>query len=194
MCLRQRNHGPPAHPRRRKGSCSATTVDGSTALPFVIPTGAQRKGPAVRRLLLGNVFRPRNHGPPAHPRRRKAAPVQRRLSMEAPPSPFVISTEAQRSGEISVWMLLLGNVFRQRNHGPPAHPRRRKTAPVQRRLSMKAPPSPLSSRPKRSAVERSLCGCSFLEMSTEHTRNSHPAADKDPYMRHLSLGPRSCYK
>ena len=26
--------------------------------------------------------------------------------------PFVISTEAQRSGEISVWMLLLGNVFR----------------------------------------------------------------------------------
>jgi hypothetical protein len=27
--------------------------------------------------------------------------------------PFVISTEAKRSGEISVWMLLLGNVFRQ---------------------------------------------------------------------------------
>jgi hypothetical protein len=25
--------------------------------------------------------------------------------------PFVISTEAQRSGEISVWMLFLGNVF-----------------------------------------------------------------------------------
>jgi hypothetical protein len=25
--------------------------------------------------------------------------------------PFVISTGAQRSGEISVWMLLLGNVF-----------------------------------------------------------------------------------
>ena len=25
--------------------------------------------------------------------------------------PFVISTEAQRSGEISMWMLLLGNVF-----------------------------------------------------------------------------------
>jgi hypothetical protein len=27
--------------------------------------------------------------------------------------PFVISTEAQRSGEISVWMLSPGNVFRQ---------------------------------------------------------------------------------
>jgi hypothetical protein len=27
------------------------------------------------------------------------------------PLPFVISTEAQRSGEISMWMLFLGNVF-----------------------------------------------------------------------------------
>jgi hypothetical protein len=27
--------------------------------------------------------------------------------------PFVISTEAKRSGEISVWILFLGNVFRQ---------------------------------------------------------------------------------
>ncbi|MDX6462802.1 MAG: hypothetical protein QOE55_6499 [Acidobacteriaceae bacterium] len=27
--------------------------------------------------------------------------------------PFVISTGAQRSGEISVWMPLLGNVFRR---------------------------------------------------------------------------------
>ena len=26
--------------------------------------------------------------------------------------PFVISTEAQRSGEISVWIFFLGNVFR----------------------------------------------------------------------------------
>ena len=30
--------------------------------------------------------------------------------------PFVISTEAQRSGEISVWMLFLGNVFLFRTH------------------------------------------------------------------------------
>jgi hypothetical protein len=27
------------------------------------------------------------------------------------PLPFVISTEAKRSGEISVWMLFLGSVF-----------------------------------------------------------------------------------
>jgi hypothetical protein len=29
---------------------------------------------------------------------------------------------------------------------------------------LESPSSPLSSRPKRSEVERSLCGCSFLEM------------------------------
>jgi hypothetical protein len=37
--------------------------------------------------------------------------------------PFVISTEAQRSGEISVWMLLLGDVFsteRSEVEGPAA--------------------------------------------------------------------------
>jgi hypothetical protein len=34
--------------------------------------------------------------------------------------PFVISTEAQRSGEISVLMLRLGNVFRQSVPGFPA--------------------------------------------------------------------------
>jgi hypothetical protein len=31
-------------------------------------------------------------------------------------------------------------------------------------LSLEAPPSPLSSRPERSVVEGSLCGCSFLEV------------------------------
>jgi hypothetical protein len=39
-----------------------------------------------------------------------------------------------------------------------------KRAFVQQPLSPEAPSSPLSSRPKRSAVERSLRGCSFLEM------------------------------
>jgi hypothetical protein len=35
--------------------------------------------------------------------------------------PFVISTGAQRSGEISVWMLVLGNVFLENVDGPAAH-------------------------------------------------------------------------
>src|ERR1700679_447742 len=42
-----------------------------------------------------------------------------------------------------------------------------KTAPFYQLLSMEAPPSPLSSRPERSVVERSLCGCFVLEMNHE---------------------------
>ena len=38
------------------------------------------------------------------------------------------------------------------------------TAKRMRSDSLEAPLSPLSSRPKRSEVERSLCGCSVLEM------------------------------
>ena len=40
------------------GSCSATTVAGSTALPFVISTGAQRSGEicGVSGPSLGSVF------------------------------------------------------------------------------------------------------------------------------------------
>jgi hypothetical protein len=40
-------------------------------------------------------------------------------------------------------------------------------ASAQQLNSLEAPPSPLSSRPKRSAVERSLCGYFFLEMFFE---------------------------
>src|ERR1700678_2427710 len=47
------------------------------------------------------------------------------FARSAPP-PFVISTEAKRSGEISVWMHLLGNVFQQSIDGPAGPPRRRK--------------------------------------------------------------------
>src|SRR3984885_11223219 len=46
------------------------------------------------------------------------------------PLPFVISTEAKRSGEISVWMLLLGNVFQQSIDGPAGPPKKMKVAPA----------------------------------------------------------------
>src|SRR3984957_13421078 len=77
--------------------------------------------------------------------------------------PFVISTAAQRSGEISEWMLSLGNVFLTKAswaRGPTEG--RRKTASIQQLVFLEAPPSPLSSRPKRSIVERSLSGYSLL--------------------------------
>jgi hypothetical protein len=42
----------------KSGFYSATTLDGGTALPFFISTGAQRSGEiSVWMLLLGNVFR-----------------------------------------------------------------------------------------------------------------------------------------
>jgi hypothetical protein len=116
--LDRRGHGPAGPPKVMKnGSCSATTVPGSTALPFVISTGAQSSG-EICGPFLEVFFRQRNHGPSAHPRRRKTASVQQRLSPGSAVLPFVISTGAQRSGEISVWMLFRGNVFRQRGHGP----------------------------------------------------------------------------
>ena len=71
MCFRPRSHGPLAPPKVMKnGSCSATTVDGGTALPFVISTEAQRSGEICGSAVLSwkCVFRPRSHGPLAHPR------------------------------------------------------------------------------------------------------------------------------
>jgi hypothetical protein len=48
----------------KNGFCSATTLNGSAALPFVISTGAQRSGEiCVRGTSLGNVFGRRSHGP-----------------------------------------------------------------------------------------------------------------------------------
>src|ERR1700733_6319871 len=76
----------------KNGSCSATTVAGSAALPFVISTGAQRSGEicGVSGPFLGNV----------------STEVMKNGSCSATtvagsaPLPFVISTGAQRSGEI----------------------------------------------------------------------------------------------
>ena len=76
--------GPPK--AMKNGSCSATTVAGSAALPFVISTGAQRSGEicgvsgpflemffdrAYPDFLLRVVshVHVRSHGPSAHPRR-----------------------------------------------------------------------------------------------------------------------------
>jgi hypothetical protein len=53
----------------------------------------------------------RNHGPLAHPMLVKASSRSATNLHGSAAIPFVISTGAQRSGEISVWMLSLGNVF-----------------------------------------------------------------------------------
>jgi hypothetical protein len=60
----------------------------------------------------------------------------------------------------------LGNVFDRgvMGLGPGLGPTQgdKKRLLVQQLLCLEAPPSPLSSRPKRSAAKRSLCGCSSL--------------------------------
>ena len=44
-----------AHPRMKSGFCSATALNGNSALPFVIPSEAE--GSAVLQARPGNVFR-----------------------------------------------------------------------------------------------------------------------------------------
>ena len=89
---------------------SATTLSGGATLPFVISTEAKRSGEiSVWMLLLGNVIRPESRWAPKVMKSRFTSATT--LSGSAT-LPFVISTGAQRSGEISVWMLLLGNVCR----------------------------------------------------------------------------------
>ena len=63
------------------------------------------------RSLLGDVFRQRNHGSLGPPKVMKNGFGSATTLPGSTGLPFVISTEAQRSGEISVWMLFLGNVF-----------------------------------------------------------------------------------
>jgi hypothetical protein len=53
----------------------------------------------------------RNHGPGGPPKVMKNGFRSATTLPRGTALPFVISTEAQRRGEISVWMLCLGNVF-----------------------------------------------------------------------------------
>jgi hypothetical protein len=98
----------------KNSSCSAATVDGGTALPFVIST-------AYPDFLLRDASND-------HPSPAEEGSLHRRSNGLGP------------------------------TKGDEKHPVFSNYSPVE------APPSPLSSRPKRSAVERSLCGCSFLGM------------------------------
>ena len=62
-------------------------------------------------------------------------------------------------------------------------------------LSGSAPlPFVISTGAQRSGETLCVDALSWKGLATERPRTSCPAADDDPYMRHLSLGPRSCYK
>src|SRR6202020_917466 len=137
--------GPPK--AMKNGFCSATTLHGSAARPFVISTGAQRSGEicGVSGPPLGNVFRPEESWAFGPPKAMKSGSCSATTVAGSAALPFVISTEAQRSGEICG---VSGPSLGRRSQGDEA-------VPVQQRLLLAAPPSPLSSRPERSVVERS---------------------------------------
>jgi hypothetical protein len=69
----------------------ATTLYGTVALSFVIPSEAE--GSAVPRTLPGNVFRQRNHGPCGPPKIMKNTSVRQPLFMER--LPFPLSSQAK---------------------------------------------------------------------------------------------------
>src|ERR1700761_1756958 len=94
----------------------------------------------------------------------KHASLQQLLLMEGPPSP--LSSRPERS---AVERSLCGGPFLEMFFDRGIMGLRptqgdEKPASLQQLLLMEGPPSPLSSRPERSAVERSLCGCPFLGM------------------------------
>jgi hypothetical protein len=111
---------PPCHPDRKAAQwrdlrfddpslgmfCSATTVPGSTALPFVISTGAQRSGE-----ICGSTVPPWE------------CSDQLLQSPEAPPSPLSSRPERSAVERSAVRRSLLGNVlfsnYSPRKHRPP---------------------------------------------------------------------------
>jgi hypothetical protein len=94
--FRQRNHVLSAHPRRdENGSYSATTLHASAALPFVISTGAN---PDFLLRAAGD-----DH---------VCGSLVKRAACRSSKARSYTGNSGERSGEISVWMLSLGNVFR----------------------------------------------------------------------------------
>jgi hypothetical protein len=75
----------------------ATTLYGAVVLSFVIPSEAE--GPAVPRTFRGNVYRPEDLWTCGPTKSMKNAFYLRLLPHGSAALAFVISTEAQRSGE-----------------------------------------------------------------------------------------------
>src|SRR6202034_3506647 len=106
----------------KNGSCSATTLNGSAALPFVISTGAPKErsgeicgfsGPSL------GMFRPEESWAFGPPKAMKNGSCSATTVNGSAALPFVISTGAQRSGEIcGVSGPSLGNVFRPEKSWP----------------------------------------------------------------------------
>src|SRR3984957_11833205 len=121
----------------KNGSCSATTVVGSAALPFVISTGAQRSGEIF--VVSGPSLGRRSQG------EEKRVLFSNDCCWKRRPPLCHLDRSAAEGRDLRC----------QRSFPGPEKSRRRKTGLVQQRLLLEAPPPPLSSRPERGGVERS---------------------------------------
>ena len=119
-CFRQRSYGPMGSSKVMKsGSRSATTIAGSIALPFVISTGAQRSGEIRGSAVFSwKCFRQRSYGPMGSSKVMKSGSRSATTIAGSIALPFVISTGAQRSGEIRGSAVFSWKCFRQRSYGP----------------------------------------------------------------------------
>src|ERR1700722_11673090 len=122
---------------KKNGSCSATTVAGSAALPFVISTGAQRRGEICG--VSGPFLGLRSQG------EEKRVLFSNDCCWKRRPPLCHLDRSAAEGRDLRC----------QRSFPGPEKSRRRKTGLVQQRLLLEAPPPPLSSRPERGGVERS---------------------------------------
>src|ERR1700729_4073129 len=125
----------------KSGSCSATTVAGSAALPFVISTGGvmglRPTQGDEKRVLYRNLpslevppsplsSRPEESWAKGPPKVMKSGSCSATTVAGSAALPFVISTGApkERSGEIcGVSGPFLEMFFDRKSHGPKAHPR-----------------------------------------------------------------------
>jgi hypothetical protein len=133
VCWRRGRHAQNQRSKRGATSVQRLLSPASAALPFAISTGAQRSGSSILETLCRW----------AAPKRMKATSVQQPLSPGSAALPFAISTGAQRSGSS-----ILETLCRW------AAPKRMKRLLFNNHSPREAPPSPLSSRPERSAVGR----------------------------------------
>jgi iron complex transport system substrate-binding protein len=94
---------------------------GSTALSLFIPTEVQRSGGTYGSAVSSWKYFPTEESWAfGRPKLMKNGACSATTLPGSAALPFVISTGAQRSGEISVWMLILGNVLRRRTRAAPS--------------------------------------------------------------------------
>src|ERR1700721_1842743 len=131
----------------KNGGCSATTVAGSAALPFVISTGAQRSGEicGVSGPFLEMFFDRRSNGPLSAQGDEKRFSSNYCCWKRRPPLCHLDRSAAEWR-DLRCQRSFPGNVFRPEKSWAKGPPKVMKNGSCSQPHSMEAAPSPLSSR------------------------------------------------